>query len=129
LIEAACARLNLRPGGSLGAQDDLVPYEELMLAVLMDSGGLRLQGRCLVGGPGTILADRRGRLLGEPAAQPQPVVALLQTLVPLSEVQVPATRQTDWLMRHLPVPQVVPPRGTETALPHGQIRLGRAVRK
>ena len=41
-------------------------------------------------------------LLGNPVCQPQPVVALLGMLVPGSEVQVPAPRQTAWLMRHLP---------------------------
>jgi hypothetical protein len=129
LMDAAVARLSLQRGVPPSRPGELVPYQQLMLALVLDAEGVRLQGRSLAGGQGTILADAGGRLLGEPALQRQPVAALLQTLVPQSEVQVPATRQSDWLMRHLPLPRVVPPPGTEMALPHAQLRLGPAVRK
>jgi len=129
LVDAAAAKLTLQRGARPATQGDMLPYQELSLAALLDSNGLRLQGRCATGDPGTILSDGRQRLLGEPLLQPQPVVALLQTLVPASEVQVPATRQTDWLVRHLPVPRVVPPQGTENVAPYPRLRLGRAVEK
>ena len=45
------------------------------------------------------------------------MAALVQTLVPQSAVQVPASRQTDWLLRHLPVPEVIPPPGAEPFRP------------
>ena len=48
--------------------------------------------------PGTILSDGRNRLLGESSRGSQPMAALVQTLVPQSVVQVPASRQTDWLL-------------------------------
>ena len=44
-------------------------------------------------------------LLAEPIAQPQPVAALIQALVPAGVVQVPATPQADWLARWLPLPE------------------------
>ena len=49
--------------------------------------------------------------------QPVPIAALLQALVPRADVQVPATRQTDWLMRRLPVPQASALRTAEGASP------------
>lgn len=128
LVEAAAAKLSLSKG-DLAATDLLLPYQHLSFAAEIDAGGLKIQGSCPGGEPGTILTDGRNPLLGESSAQPQPVVALLQTLVPASEVQVPATRQTDWLMRHLPLPRVVPPPGSETATPYSRLRLGGAVEK
>ena len=129
LVDAAAVKLTLQKGAAPVAQGDMLPYQELSLAALLDSSGLRLQGRCATGDPGTVLSDGRRRLLGEPLVQPQPVVAVLQTLLPASEVQVPATRQTDWLVRHLPVPRVVPPRDAEHVAPYPRLRLGRAVEK
>ena len=125
LMDAAVGRLYLIQGDEPQASGELVPYEQLALAFAIDSQGLRLQGRCSAGGTDAILVDRRSRLLGAPLLQPQPVVALLQALVPASEVQVPATRQTDWLMRHLPVPQVIRPEIPEGTLPTARVRLGR----
>jgi len=75
-----------------------------------------LRGLCRGMAPGTMLADRYGPLLGEPASQPQPVAALLQALVPGSAVRVPATSETDWLMRRLPLPKAVPLGQSEPAL-------------
>lgn len=126
LLRAAVEQLHLIEGAEPAAPGELVPYEQLALAVILDPQGLQLQGRCRAAGLGAILVDRRSRLLSQPVFQPQPVVALLQALVPASEVQVPATRQTDWLMRHLPVPQVIRPEEAKSALPHARLRLGRA---
>ena len=98
---------------------DLVQYEQLALGFVLDAGGLSLQGRCTMTDAGAILVDRYNCLLGGPISQPRPVIALLQTLVPNSELQVPATRQTDWLIRRLPVPQLAP---AETAGPSVSLR-------
>ncbi|MEE8452203.1 MAG: hypothetical protein V3R99_09820 [Thermoguttaceae bacterium] len=121
LIDAAVEQLGLVRGLESRTPGDLVPYEQLALAFLIDAEGLRLQGRSAVGGPGTVLVDRYGRLLSTSDAYPRPVVALLRALVPQSEVQVPATRQTDWLMRYLPIPDVTPPPTTDPPPP--QVRL------
>ena len=43
----------------------------------------------------------------EPAVARQPVVNLVRALVPASEVQVPATRESDKLARVLPIPSIV----------------------
>ena len=125
LLDAAAARLGLVRDAQPQAPGDLVPYEQLALAFSIDSRGLKLQGRCPASAPGAILTAREGRLLSEPAQQPQPVLALLRTLVPASRHQVPATRQTDWLIGHLPVPDVAPPPGTESQLPQARVRLRR----
>ena len=132
LIDAAVERLGLQRGGEPQTPGELVPYEQLAVGFLIDARGLQLQGGCSPSGhrsgalvAGAILVDRQGRLLGEPVVQPQPVVALVRTLVPASQHQVPATRQTDWLIGHLPVPQVVPPAGARPELPQARLRLGR----
>jgi hypothetical protein len=67
-------------------------------------------------------------LTSEPVVRPQPVVALLQMLVPASDVQVPATRQTDWLMQHLPVPPMMATRDAKTAGPPNDLRSDRSGR-
>ncbi len=103
--------------------DSRIQYQQLALSATLDARGLRLRGRCADAEPGTILSDGRRRLLGESPQQPQPVAALVQTLVPQSAVQVPASRQTDWLLRHLPVPEVIPPAGAESAPPLARPRL------
>ena len=128
LLDASVSRLGLAAGnGEPEVPGYLVPYEQLAVAFLIDSEGLRLAAQSPQGSSRAILTGRYGPLLGEPASGPQPVVALLAMLVPLSEVQVPATRQTDWLMRHLPVPDVVPPPTADTAIPQARVSLGRGV--
>lgn len=109
LIDAAVGQLGLVRGAVQPASGDLVPYDQLAMAFWIDSRGLQLQGRCSASVPGPILVGRQGALLGHAALQPQPVAALLRTLVPASRHQVPATRQTGWLMGHLPVPQIESP--------------------
>jgi len=103
LWESAVTSLQLQPPTPPVTSGDPIPFAQLALSYAIDSQGLKLQGRCPAAGPGTILIDRYGRFLGEPAG-PLPVAALVQTLVPPGEVRVAATRQTDRLMRYLPVP-------------------------
>ena len=54
-----------------------------------------------------------------------PVTALIQTLAPESTVQVPVTNQTDWLVTHLPMPQVAAPQTREATLSAPNVRLGK----
>jgi hypothetical protein len=122
LIEAAVERLNLTAGVDTRTLRDLVSYEKLSVAFEIDASGLRLAGNCQP--PGTILVDQYRPLLGNPTTGPQPVVALLQTLVPANEVQVPATDVTDWLMRRLPVPAIELPEGATAPPPTARLRLG-----
>jgi len=122
LWEAAVTSLQLQPPVQAVASGDPIPFEQLALTYVLDSQGLTLQGRCPAAPPGTILVDRYGRFLGEPAG-PLPVAALLQTLVPTGEVRVPATRQTDWLMRYLPVPSATVAAPSESPLSDARFGL------
>jgi hypothetical protein len=124
LMASAIERLGLVAGTEPLSASERVPYEQLAFSATLDAQGLRLHGLCTAGEPGTILSDGRRRLLGESLEQPSPTVALVQTLVPQSAVQVPASRQTDWLLRHLRVPEVMSPPGTEAIPPHGRVRPG-----
>ena len=123
LIDAAVGQFGMVRGAASNTPGDLVPYEQLALAFLIDSQGVRLQGRCAAGGPGAVLIDRYSRLLSESPQPARPVVTLLQMLVPANELQVPATRQTEWLMRHLPVAQIVPSQGAEARAPQARVRM------
>ncbi len=131
LVAAAIDRLGLvslglTAGWSRDARE-LLPYDKLALSAMLDPSGLRLSGRCDTAG--TILSYRGNRLLGEPAGQVVPVVALVQTLVPHSMLQVPASRQTDWLLRHLPLPTAMPAPGADTAPPYARLHLGETLQR
>lgn len=124
LLAAAIDRLGLVEGAQPLPPGPLVPYEQLAFSATFDTQGLRLYGRCGVAEAGTILSDGRHQLLGQsPPQRPVPMTALVRTLVPQSAVQVPASRQTDWLLQHLPVPDVVPVPEMEAARPHPRLRL------
>ena len=77
------------------------------MSFALDASGLRLRGLCTTAEPHTILSDGRNRLLGEPTHERQPVAALVQTLAPSNALQVPVSRQTDWLLSHLPISNVM----------------------
>ena len=126
LLTAAVDRLGLAAGNEPPPAGERVRYEQLALRATLDARGLQIRGRC--DQPGTILSDGRRRLLGE-TPQPQPVAALVQTLVPQNAVQVPAGRQTDWLLRRLPIPEIVPLPGAEAAAPHTRLRLKETLRR
>jgi hypothetical protein len=113
LAAAAVDRLGLTVGSAPIPPGDRIAYQELAMSIAFDAGGLRLRGLCTTAEQGTILSDGRNRLLGEPARGPQPITAFVQMLVPQSVVQVPVTRQTDWLTHHLLMPAVVPPSGAD----------------
>jgi hypothetical protein len=83
----------------------LAPYEQLAFSFSLNAEGLEIQGQCPGGAAGTVMLDRRSRLLSQPPTQPQPVPALLQALFPPSRHQMPALRQTSWLARRLPLPE------------------------
>jgi len=120
LVDAAADRLGMTGGLEPNVPDRLVSYKRLAVSFRIDSRGLELRGECVPTGSAAILVGRYGTLLGEPIRQPVPVAALVQTLVPDGEVQVPVTRQTDWLMRRLPIPDLSTPRTAHTSLPVGR---------
>jgi len=122
LVVAAMDCLGLAPGAEPIPVGEQIAYRQLAVTATLDAGGLRLHGQCAAGGPGTILSDGRVALLAESPRRLHPVSALVQSLVPASALQVPASRQTDWLLRHLPVPDAIPSPAS-IALPTAHLRL------
>ncbi len=122
LLSAAVDRLGLVQGAAPPTDDEIVPFDQLAFSATLDPDGLHLSGRCKVAEPGTILSADGRCLLAQSLQRTLPTVALVRMLVPQSAVQVPASRQTDWLLRHLPVPEVVPVPGSDT-MPHARLRL------
>ncbi len=123
LLEAAVKHLGLFSDADLALLGDQVAYDQLAMALSLDNRGLKIEGRCSSTQRGIIMTNRQLGLVSEPMTQPQPVTALIQTLVPESTVQVPATNQTDWLVGHLPMPEAAAPAAREAALPAPHLRL------
>jgi hypothetical protein len=110
LIQSAQAHLHLRaPAEASPGAENLVRYERLGVAFQMSQQGLALKGDLPHAKGAMLIDDHRRTLLDEPAVLSQPVVNLARALVPQSDVQVPATRETDRFTRALPVPSVVAP--------------------
>lgn len=107
LLDAAVEDLGLVRGVEPDDDADPVPYEQLAFVVQIGPEGLRIRGACPVPGPGSVMVDPHSRLLAEPDArsQPAPVGALVRMLASRGGTGVPATRQAEWLMRLLPLPQ------------------------
>jgi hypothetical protein len=108
LLAAAVERLGLTRGGDPSTPGDLVPYEQMAIAFLLNRQGLRVQGGCPTGGVGSILVDRYTRLLCDPPVQPIPAAALVQTLAPFDSLLVSANRQSQQLLQLLPLPDAAP---------------------
>jgi hypothetical protein len=121
LMEAAVDRLGLVAAQSSPPDQENVPYDQLAFVATLDAQGLRLSGRCDASEPGVLLSRGRQSLLNQSTRSSMPAVAFVRTLVPENAVQVPASRQTDWLLRHLPIPEVVPVPGSDS-LPHARAR-------
>ena len=110
LVESAVSHLGLAQPVTVSGTAEMLPFDCLAVEFSLTSEGLWLAGRCPTPQRGTVLSVARQPLLGEPTvAQPQPVAALIQLLAPASAIQVPATRQTDWLTRLLPATDVISP--------------------
>jgi hypothetical protein len=103
---AAIGGLRLQPANPLVDQSpDLLPYDELAFQFTVRAGGLTIAGCCGQGPQGSVLCDRREPLLTTaPQGQQLPLASLIQTLAPAGDRQVPATRQTGWLLEMLPTP-------------------------
>ncbi|HEX3871359.1 MAG TPA: hypothetical protein VHV77_13030, partial [Pirellulales bacterium] len=118
LLVSGSQRLKLTAPGSV-SKDAMSRFERLHFDFSLDSAGLRLVGRCPAG---AMLVDASGRVLwSQPSEPSQPIVAFVQMLVPASQLHVPATMESEWLIRHLPVPRIVAPREAANA-PSGHLK-------
>jgi hypothetical protein len=120
LLTAATETLGLRGAGFAVAE--VLRYEELAAGFNLDPKGIRIRGQCGGNVPGGVIRSREGTLLAEVVGAAAPVTALVRMLVPDSRVQVPATRQTDWLLQLLPLTDVQP--RDAGALPQARLRGG-----
>ncbi len=107
LLASAVQSLGLQRRIESNPQGDDLRYDMLALDFAIDESGLSLTGRCPSGQPGTVLAVQDRAMLVEPVGSSGPVVQLLRTLIPDSTVLVPATRETESLMKFLPIPPIV----------------------
>jgi hypothetical protein len=124
LLQAAVKHLQFTTGADLDLHDQ-VPYDRIALDLFMDGRGLRIAGQCASANSGIVMTDHRLCLLAAPDTRSRPAAAFIQTLVPESMVQVPATDQTDWLVAHLPLPPAVAPQTREATLPPANLKLRR----
>ena len=91
------------------SRQTLWKYRELAVGFQLNHQGIQIAGQCSGPANGAIFADAHGPLATE---GPQPwlsAVAAVRFLAPQSEIQVPASVATESLLRHLPLPPVVPP--------------------
>ena len=108
LLEAAARHLKLRVGAPLKSTEPIA-YRQLAFALEMDRAGISMTGQCEASEGAVLVADGVGPLLNQSDQPPQPVLALVRMLVQDSQVQAPATAETQWLLSRLPIPQLVPP--------------------
>jgi hypothetical protein len=125
LVAAAVESLDCR-AGKIDRDLAAVAFEELAFHFRIGAGGLVLSGACKsVETRPTVLAGTAGRvLLGPPPeGSVPPVIGLVRMLVPQSEVQVPATRETAALIALLPIPPIVPANGAAGRPRASRLRL------
>jgi len=109
LLESASRSLRMGWGVPDNAQG-VLPYDQIAMGFSLDQGGVELTGNCSQA-PGAIVLGQRHILLQQPHGR-QPVAALIRTLVPHREVQVPASREAQWLVARLPLARVIAPFNT-----------------
>jgi len=113
LVDAAIRRLGLTGSAGLGGADRVIRFEWLKAAFSLDAEGLRVVGLGDEGSQGTILMGNQGPILGEPRVQPLPIMAVVEALAPAASSQASAQSQgsagpqAEWLLRRMPLPDVV----------------------
>ena len=120
LVQSAETHLHVRAADeAVRGQNNLLGYVQLCAGFEVGPQGMTLRG-AVPGTKGALLVDEQFVLVEEAPVASQPVVDLVRTLVPRSEVQVPATRETVILTSTLPVPPIVPEPGWEEPLPQAR---------
>ncbi|MEX2185335.1 MAG: hypothetical protein WD875_01015 [Pirellulales bacterium] len=123
LIDAAVDALGMRAANgtkntSTDGGGDFLKYERLAMTFDVDGEHAAIAGAC----PSTaaeanasdtgalcVIRDAFGPLLFGAERQPQPALGLVRLLVPPSDLHVPATRETDWLLQRMPMPSAKGP--------------------
>ncbi|QDU98473.1 hypothetical protein [Lignipirellula cremea] len=105
LLRAAAEMFPIEVARQIPAQ---APYDQLSVGFAISQAGLTLSGNCSAAG--VLLRDVSGPLLVERARTASPVISLVRMLAPISELQVPATQETEPLLRALPIPSYATPR-------------------
>jgi hypothetical protein len=101
LVDDSAQFLRLAVAADPGMVVPELPYHLLAASFHLDHRGLQLQGLCQPEGSRVILTGPYRWIVGEPDAQPQPLAGLLQTLIPVQHIRVPAG--ADWLFDRLPM--------------------------
>jgi hypothetical protein len=97
-------RLGVESEEPVPAQDGLVAYRRLAAEFSLSAEGLSLAGTADPARAGVILANSTRALLLDPTEQPLPASAVIRTLVPQPEYQVPAAKESLPLLQLLPAP-------------------------
>lgn len=124
LLEAAQNHLQLT--ADLPADDvDSIHYERLALGFDLTGDHVRFTGNADEHQPGILLTNESGPLLSVASDHEAPAVALARTLLPDSQVQVPAAMQTAAILKVLPLHSADSPL-TAGRTTHTPTRLGPA---
>jgi hypothetical protein len=120
LLQAAETHLHVQASPhAVKGRGNVIPYHRMCIGFEIGAEGMTLRGE-VPAARGALLVDTNRVLAFEPPLVTQPVVDLVRTLVPHSEVHVPATRETSALADALPIPSIVPIPGSEQPLPLGR---------
>jgi hypothetical protein len=124
LLTAAAECMHLAGGDRvMQSGERLWRYRQLALAFRVDAHGLAVTGLCPGPTPGGILTDAQGLLLADSPEQVVPTLALVRTFAPQNEIQVPASKETEALLRALPLPSVMAPSASTARTPYAPLRL------
>jgi hypothetical protein len=104
LLNSAVEFLGMRRAIAESQTSGLRSFDELAADFTLDAGGLSIRGACGKTRSGTVIQSGSSALLSESTVGVLSPVALVRMLVPDNRIQVPATRQTDWLLHILPLP-------------------------
>lgn len=122
LIKAAQEHLALKPYTPL-TQAMLLRYSDLSLEFSLTEDGLAVTGRD--DQHQSVLADSKGPLLSSPESGVLPSHALVRCLVPLTDLDVPASKETVSLLRALPLPEVNPVATADASSTYAPLKLRR----
>ncbi len=115
LIDSAVDSLGMRAanpdvGRENDAGNDLIAYERLAIGFDVDGQQATIEGTCPSSADASDAAtlcamrDAFGPLLYEAERPQTSTLGLIRLLVSPGDLEVPATRETDWLLRRLPIP-------------------------